>query len=74
MTYRCAACDWRKTTAPRSDVLMPGHTHFDRCPKCDNNRLEVTRAGVVDAALGTVGEWLGRAQKTRTLRRSVIVN
>ena len=53
---------------------MLGHTHFDSCPKCDKNRLEVTRAGVVDAALGTVGEWLGRAQKTRTLRRSVIVN
>ena len=68
MTYRCAACGWRKTTAPRSDVFMPGHTHFDHCPDCGKDGLEVTRAGVVDAALGTVGEWLTRRQNTRTLR------
>ena len=68
MTYRCAACDWRKTTGPRSDVLMLGHTHFDNCPDCGKDGLKVTRAGVVDAALGNVGQWLGRVQSKHTSR------
>ena len=47
---------------------MLGHTHFDNCPDCGKDGLKVTRAGVVDAALGNVGQWLGRVQSKHTSR------
>lgn len=38
-TFECLDCDWRKTTAPASDVLVEGITYFARCPACTSENL-----------------------------------
>lgn len=40
MTYTCSKCGWRKTTAPKSDALMPGD-HYTACPSCGHTGLKV---------------------------------
>ena len=35
MTYRCPSCGWSKTTAPKSDALLPGE-FFTKCPSIDD--------------------------------------
>lgn len=42
--YRCPACGWSKTVVPRSDVLMRGIDHFDACPACGHQPLEMQAA------------------------------
>lgn len=37
---RCLVCGWQKSVYPDSDVLIPGHSHFDHCPKCHSDQLE----------------------------------
>jgi len=48
-TFACRECGWKKTTAPRSDVLFPGIDVFDHCPACSNRTLDVRRARGLDA-------------------------
>ena len=50
VTYRCPACRWSKTVAPRSDALMPGD-HFGACPVCDRAPLNTQPANALQAAL-----------------------
>ena len=50
-TYRCPACHWSKTVAPRSDVLMPGIDHFEACPACGHQPLETQAARATLAGL-----------------------
>ena len=59
MTYRCAACDWRKTTAPRSDVLMPGDMP-ETCPACQHTPLDHQRANIAQATLADLAQRLQR--------------
>lgn len=56
LTFMCDECGWKKTVAPRSDVLGPGDW-FACCPKCGSEALSHRRAGVIDR---TVVEWLAR--------------
>lgn len=37
--YVCPSCGWRKTVAPRSDVLLPGE-YYDYCPICGTTPLK----------------------------------
>lgn len=59
-TYRCPACHWSKTVAPRSDVLMPGIDHFDACPACGHRPLETQAAGPVRVSLAGLTEQVKR--------------
>ncbi len=55
-TTRCLDCGWKKTIAPRSDLLLLGHDWFERCPRCSGQRL--TRSTASPAAA-----WLARLQQ-----------
>jgi hypothetical protein len=59
-TYRCSACHWSKTVAPRSDVLMPGIDHFDACPACGHRPLETQAAGVARTMLAGMTDQIKR--------------
>lgn len=39
-TYTCKTCNWSKTVAPKSDVLILGFTVFRECPKCGGADLK----------------------------------
>jgi len=62
--YQCTACGWSKTVVPRSDALMPGHDHFDSCPKCGHAPLSSEPVGNLPTGMGrmaeTVEKWLRR--------------
>lgn len=45
-TFYCPKCGWQKTTAPRSDVLMPGDI-YAQCPKCGNPEIEIRMGGLL---------------------------
>lgn len=62
-TYRCPACHWSKTVAPRSDVLMPGIDHFDACPVCRHRPLETQTVSTARAMI------VGFAEQVRRLVR-----
>jgi hypothetical protein len=68
MIFRCNACGWSKTTVPHSDALAEGHTYFKRCPECGKDGLEMSAAGMGDAALATAEDWLRRMQKKYSSR------
>lgn len=53
-TFRCTQCGWSKTTAPRSDVLMLDMDWYQRCPKCQSDKLVLKRATVLEASLAKV--------------------
>lgn len=40
LKFSCPACNWQKTTYPKSDALAPGD-YFSTCPKCGNEELEI---------------------------------
>ncbi len=50
MTFKCNHCAWSKTTAPTSDALGPGDW-YQKCPKCGNPDLQLSRAGAIAALL-----------------------
>lgn len=62
--YQCNACGWGKTVAPRGDALMPGHDHFDVCPKCGHTPLSSKPLAGLPAGMAritsTVEKWLKR--------------
>lgn len=60
LTYRCYACHWSKTVAPRSDVLMPGIDHLSSCPACGHRPLETRVAGAASATLAGLAEQIKR--------------
>lgn len=51
--YRCSACGWSKTVAPRSDALMPGE-FFRVCPSCGHVPLDEQAAGAFRAGVARV--------------------
>jgi len=62
-TFSCPACGWKKTVAPLSDALSPNEW-FSQCPKCPNERLQMTPASKVDVMLIRLERLLGaRRQK-----------
>ena len=58
-TYHCPACGWSKTTAPRSDVLMPGDMPT-ACPQCQHTPLDHQRANIAQATLADLAQRLQR--------------
>ena len=44
MHYRCSACNWGKTVAPRSDALGPGD-FYRAYPQCGHQPLDVQPVG-----------------------------
>lgn len=56
-TTRCLDCGWKKTIAPRSDLLLLGHDWFERCPRCSSGQ-RLTRSTASPAAA-----WLARLQQ-----------
>lgn len=38
--YTCPKCGWKKTTAPKTDALMPGD-YYTACPSCGHTDLKV---------------------------------
>jgi predicted RNA-binding Zn-ribbon protein involved in translation (DUF1610 family) len=58
-TYRCTACGWSKTVAPRSDALMPGE-HFRACPQCGATDLKREKASSPAHWLADLARRLGR--------------
>lgn len=61
-TYRCPACHWSKTTAPRSDVLLPGD-YFSACPVCGHVALVTRPASWMSVVLEKVGTNMQRIFK-----------
>lgn len=59
-TFTCPACGWRKTTAPRSDAVLPGLDWFVSCPKCGNEDLAVRKANVLEAIGVKLRNQIGR--------------
>ncbi|MDR1646503.1 MAG: hypothetical protein LBR88_00460 [Zoogloeaceae bacterium] len=49
-TYKCPACGWSKTVAPRSDALGPGDL-FSACPECGNEKLVAHPATLIERLL-----------------------
>ena len=49
-TFVCGECGWKKTVAPRSDVLGPGEW-FMQCPKCGSEALKMRAVGWVERTL-----------------------
>lgn len=60
-TYVCPACGWKRYVSDTSDALHIG-THFDTCPKCGSENIEVRDPAWTEEfgeKLGQVGEMLG---------------
>ena len=62
--FRCPACGWSKTVAPRSDALGPDHDILHSCPKCGHVPLDARSAdgwaAGVGQALEVLTQWLKR--------------
>lgn len=52
-TYYCPKCGWQKTTAPRSDALMPGE-FYSECPRCGNTQLTIRKAGILSKIISAL--------------------
>ena len=64
MHYRCPACGWSKTVAPRSDALGPGD-FYDACPQCQHTPLESQPAGALQAEVAQTLHTIARLWKSR---------
>lgn len=64
LLFRCPACGWSKTVAPRSDVLVPGD-FYDACPRCGHGALESRAAGALQSELAQAANTLARWWKSR---------
>ena len=60
ITFHCPHCGWSKTTAPRSDVMLRGHTWFDSCPLCQCDKLERRSATMVELLAAKVRDAIGK--------------
>ena len=65
MHYRCPACHWSKTVAPRSDALTPAD-YFSSCPACGHAALDAKAAGALQ---GEVAQVLGAIEQLWKSRR-----
>jgi hypothetical protein len=63
LTYRCMACDWSRTVAPRSDALMPWDT-VSRCGACGSDNLRTEQPTALSGAVAS-----GLQALERLLRR-----
>ncbi len=50
-TFCCPQCGWHKTVAPKSDVLVRGHSWFETCPECNHAPPEQAPATLVDLTI-----------------------
>ena len=64
MHYTCPTCGWRKTVAPRSDVLSPGDI-YSACPVCDRADLQIRPAGTLQSEMAQMLDTLGQLLKPR---------
>jgi hypothetical protein len=60
VTYRCPACHWSRTVAPRSDAMIPGLDHFRACPACGHSPLETRAASGGWGALAELADQIKR--------------
>jgi hypothetical protein len=58
-TYRCLACGWSRTVAPRSDALMPWDV-VGRCGKCGSEKVQTETSSAASGALASGMQALGR--------------
>ena len=63
--FRCPACGWSKTVAPRSDALTPAD-YFSSCPACGHAALDAKAAGALQ---GEVAQVLGAIEPLWKSRR-----
>lgn len=63
--FRCPACHWSKTVAPRSDALTPAD-YFSSCPACGHAALDAKAAGALQ---GEVAQVLGAIEQLWKSRR-----
>lgn len=63
LTYRCPACHWSRTVAPRSDALISGIDHFRACPDCGHSPLETRAAGTSWGALADLVGQISRLMR-----------
>lgn len=57
--FSCRTCGWRATTDPRGDVVLPGLTWYERCPKCAGE-VEIRRASLISSLAPRLRRLLGR--------------
>ncbi|BBT81734.1 hypothetical protein WP8S18E11_34000 [Aeromonas veronii] len=50
-TFNCPHCGWHKTVAPKSDVMVRGHTWFEACSECHYAPLEKSSATMVELTI-----------------------
>ena len=62
-TYRCPACHWSRTVAPRSDAMIPGIDHFRACPACGHSPLEMQAASAARATLAELADQIKRLMR-----------
>jgi predicted RNA-binding Zn-ribbon protein involved in translation (DUF1610 family) len=48
VSFACAGCGWKKTVAPRSDMLFPGLNWHTQCPRCGHEPLDRRLASELD--------------------------
>ena len=60
MTFRCPECGWHKTVAPKSDVMVRGHSWFEACPECHHAPLERSPASVLELAMAKIRDVIGK--------------
>ena len=63
LTYRCPACHWSRTVAPRSDALIAGIDHFRACPACGHGPLEMQAASAARATIVELAEQVRRMMR-----------
>lgn len=56
MTYTCTSCSWSKTTAPKSDALLPSD-FFTKCPLCGYAPLDTRKASFVAGSLAEISRF-----------------
>ncbi|PKN49387.1 MAG: hypothetical protein CVU58_03885 [Deltaproteobacteria bacterium HGW-Deltaproteobacteria-16] len=56
VTYRCPSCGWSKTTAPKSDALLPGD-FFTKCQRCGHSPLDICKASFIAGSLAEISRF-----------------
>ena len=59
-TFRCPKCGWHKTVAPKSDVMVRGHSWFESCHECHHAPLERSPASVLELAMAKIRDVIGK--------------
>lgn len=51
-TYVCQSCGWKKTVAPKSDVLLPTDV-VKQCPECGGTQFKTHVPGLIEKLLAS---------------------